>query len=231
MATSERPPVVLVHGWGGNFKDTWQKPGIDALLEDVGRTVVGIDLLGHGDQLKPHEPEQYSLLPEWLLQHLPTEHEKVDAVGFSLGALTILRALILEPTRFNRVILAGIGDGVFVPSVPGANSRIIDALQGNASDDDTLAQTFAHYGNQGSNDIDALIAIMKRPPSAPLTSSDLENIENEVLVVIGEKDFTFPASQLASSFPNGRLVVLKNTDHFSTTDSFSFIDQILDFMA
>jgi pimeloyl-ACP methyl ester carboxylesterase len=52
-----------------------------------------------------------------------------------------------------------------------------------------------------------------------------------VLVVIGDKDFTFPAEKLASAFPNGRLVVLKNTDHFATPDSFSFIDQILDFFA
>jgi pimeloyl-ACP methyl ester carboxylesterase len=72
---------------------------------------------------------------------------------------------------------------------------------------------------------------MKRPPSEPIDPAVLSEITNEVLVVIGDKDFTFPAEKLASSFPNGRLVVLKNTDHFSTPDSFSFIDHILDFFA
>jgi pimeloyl-ACP methyl ester carboxylesterase len=56
-------------------------------------------------------------------------------------------------------------------------------------------------------------------------------LNHEVLVVIGDKDFTFPAQRLASAFTNGKLAVLKNTDHFATTESFSFIDELLDFLA
>ncbi|MEN9552461.1 MAG: hypothetical protein RLY24_56, partial [Actinomycetota bacterium] len=63
MAPSENVPVLLLHGWAGSFRDTWQKPGIDALLEDIGRSVIGLDLLGHGSQEKPHDPEAYSRLP------------------------------------------------------------------------------------------------------------------------------------------------------------------------
>lgn len=231
MAASERNPVVLIHGWGGSFKDTWQKPGIDALLEDIGRSVIGFNLLGHGEREKPHEPEAYDQLPEWLLENLPQEHPVVDVVGFSLGALTTLRALIAQPERFGRVIFAGIGDGVFEPSQPEGNKRIVDALEGRASEDDTFAQTFAHYGQSGSNDVLALTAIMKRTPSEPLAESQLSSIANEVLVVIGDKDFAGPSERLANAFPNGRLVVLKNTDHFATTDSFLFIDEILEFMS
>ena len=231
MSSSENNPVVLVHGWAGNFRDTWQKPGIDALLGDIGRSVVPFNLLGHADQPKPTDPMAYADLPQWFLENLPSETPIVDAVGFSLGALTILRALIAAPQRFGKVILAGIGDGVFVKSAPDANKRIIDALEGNAPEDDELGRMFAHYGNQPGNDLAALTAIMKRPPSEPLNAEDLAVIPNEVLVVIGDKDFTFPAEKLASAFPNGRLVVLKNTDHFATPESFSFIDQILDFFA
>lgn len=231
MASSERNPVVLIHGWGGSFHDTWQKPGIDALLEDIGRTVVGFNLLGHGERDKPHDPEAYENLHEWLLQNLPTEYLQVDVVGFSLGALTTLRALIAEPARFGRVIFAGIGDGVFQQSPPEGNKRIVDALEGRAPEDDTFAQTFAHYGQSGHNDLSALTAIMKRRPSEPLDPAQLGAIPNEVLVVIGDKDFAGPSQRLADAFPHGRLVVLKNTDHFATTDSFAFIDEILDFMA
>lgn len=231
MSSSENNPVVLVHGWAGNFRDTWQKPGIDALLEDIGRTVVPFNLLGHADQEKPTDPAAYAELPQWFLDHLPTESPVIDTVGFSLGALTILRALIAAPHRFGKVILAGIGDGVFQKSEPNANKRIIDALEGNAPEDDELGRMFAHYGNQPGNDLLALTAIMKRPPSEPIDASILAGISNEVLVVIGDKDFTFPAEKLATAFPNGRLAVLKNTDHFSTPESFSFIDQILDFFA
>jgi pimeloyl-ACP methyl ester carboxylesterase len=231
MAASENIPVVLVHGWAGSFRDTWQKPGIDALLEDIGRSVVGITLLGHGDQDKPHDPDAYADLPQWFLNELPHDAPVVDAVGFSLGALTILRAFIAEPHRFRRVVLAGIGDGVFQKSDPNGNKRIIDALEGRAPEDDTFARMFAHYGNQPGNDITALAAIMKRPPAEPVRADDLASLDNDVLVVLGDADFTAPAEQLAKAFPNGRLVVLKNTDHFATPESFAFIDALLDFLA
>lgn len=231
MAPSENVPVLLVHGWAGNFRDTWQKPGIDALLEDIDRTVVGQDLLGHGTQEKPHDPEAYAQLPEWLLNQLDASQPVFDAVGFSLGALTLLRALVLQPHRFRRVVLAGIGNGVFDPPQPQGNQRIIDALEGRAPEDDTFARMFSSYGHQPGNDLAALTAIMKRPPSPPVTEAELGGLDHHVLVVIGDKDFTYPADRLASAFQNGSLAVLKNTDHFATTESFSFIDELLEFLA
>ena len=231
MAPSENVPVLLLHGWAGSFRDTWQKPGIDALLEDIGRTVLGLDLLGHGSQDKPHEPEAYSRLPEWLLENIDTAYPVVDAVGFSLGALTLLRALVLQPHRFRRVVLAGIGDGVFEKQATNANQRIVDALEGRAPEDDTFARMFSQYGHQAGNDLLALTAIMKRPPSEAVDEKQLQSLDHEVLVVIGDKDFTFPSQKLASAFSNGRLATLKNTDHFATTESFAFIDELLEFLA
>ena len=230
MASTENVPVVLVHGWGGSFRDTWQKPGINALLEDIGRIPIGLDLLGHGEQDKPHDPDAYTELPSWLLAHLP-DNPVVDAVGFSLGALTILRALVAAPQRFGKVVLAGIGDGVFTKSSPDAHKRIVDALEGRAPEDDTFARMFAHYGNTPGNDLLALTAIMKRPASEPVTEDQLSAITNEILIVIGDADFAGPATRLAAAFPNAKLTVLRNTDHFATPESFSFIDAILEFLA
>ena len=229
MASSENIPVVLVHGWAGSFRETWQAPGIDALLADIGREVVGFDLLGHGDRDKPHEPDAYADLPEWFMENLPAEHPVVDVAAFSLGALTALRALVARPDRFGRVLLAGIGDGVFVPSDGSSNRRIVDALEGRAPDDDTFAAAFAQYAKSPDKDLLALTAIMKRPPAEPLTETELSAVTNEVCVVIGEKDFAAPASKLAAAFPNGRLVVLPRVDHFATPESFPFIDALLDF--
>jgi pimeloyl-ACP methyl ester carboxylesterase len=72
---------------------------------------------------------------------------------------------------------------------------------------------------------------MKRPPSRVLNPDDLSDIDQRVLIVIGDKDFASPADRLASAFPNGSLTILKNTDHFATTESFSFIDTLLEFLA
>ncbi|HEX6657782.1 MAG TPA: alpha/beta fold hydrolase, partial [Ilumatobacter sp.] len=105
------PPVVLVHGWGGSFATTWRRSGFTDLLADAGREVIGVDLLGHGTAPKPHDPEAYSDLTERVIAALPDR--PVDAIGFSLGAHTLLRTAIADPGRFRRLVLAGIGRNVF----------------------------------------------------------------------------------------------------------------------
>ena len=110
-------------------------------------------------------------------------------------------------------------------------TKIIDALEGRAPEDDTFARMFAHYGNSPGNDLLALTAIMKRPPSEPVSEDQLSKVTNEILIVIGDSDFAGPATRLAAAFPNAKLTVLKNTDHFATPEAFSFIDAILDFLA
>jgi len=230
MSDPENVPVVLLHGWAGSFRETWQSTGMDALLEDGGRSVIGVDLLGHGEAEKPHDPASYAHLDRWLLDRLAGEAPVVDAVGFSLGAMTVLGALVAEPSRFGRVVLAGIGNGMLEERDADESKKIVAALEGTGDPSDTSAQVFANYANAPGKDKEALTAIMKRPRSAPVDAGALATIQNEVLVVIGDKDFTFPADKLASAFPNGRLVVLKNTDHFATPESFSFIDAVLEFL-
>lgn len=230
MTNSANIPVVLIHGWAGSFRETWQKPGIDALLHDIGRTVVGIDLLGHGDAEKPHDPQAYAELDQWLLDQLPSDTQ-VDVVAFSLGALTTLRALSRAPERFRRVILAGIGDGVFFEPDPQRTDRIVAGMEGRADESDTFAALFRQYGHARGNDQGALIAVLKRPRQEPHTKEELGQITNQVTIVIGDKDFAGPATQLAEAFPNGKLVILRNTDHFATPESFSFIDTVLEVMA
>ncbi|MFM8625557.1 MAG: alpha/beta fold hydrolase [Actinomycetota bacterium] len=229
MSTSGGAPVVLLHGWAGSFRETWQSTGVDALLADAGREVIGVDLLGHGDADKPHDPEAYADLPGWLLGRLSGAPSVVDAAGFSLGALTLLGALIAEPDRFDRVLLSGIGDGVFGARDDDRHSRIVAALEGRADDSETGALVFANYANAPGKDKAALTAIMKRPASPPIDPASLSAITNPVRVVIGEKDFAAPAERLAGALPNGDLVVLRNTDHFATPESFSFIDALLEF--
>lgn len=238
-------PVVLLHGWGGSFAETWHEPGIDALITDLGRRVVGVDLLGHGEAPKPHEPEAYADLSGWLLERLDAVAPVVDVVAFSLGAMTALGALARRPERFGRVVLAGIGDGTFQPRNEDQHRRILAALEstesrhaaGGADDTageetvDTIGLLFAQYAHRPGNDPVALAAIMRRPEPPTLSPSDLAGIGNQVLVVIGDRDFAAPAAGLAGAFANGRLVTLRNTDHFATPGSFPFIDAVLDFLS
>ena len=220
------PPVVLVHGWGGSFESTWQSNGFAELLRDAGRTVIGVDLLGHGTAAKPHEPEAYDDLSAGVLDSLPTE--SVDAIGFSLGAITLLQVAMGHPHRFNRLVLAGIGASLFDPD-ESRTRRIVAALEGHGDPDDNLARMFVQYANQSGNDVVALTNVMKRSRRRFLPEM-LATVTCPTLVVLGDRDFAGPADPLVEALPNATLRTLPNVDHFATPEAFGFIDATLEFL-
>jgi pimeloyl-ACP methyl ester carboxylesterase len=224
--------VILVHGWGGSFEATWQRSGFTALLEDGGKSVIGVDLLGHGTAPRPHDPDDYADLTERIAAALPDE--PVAAIGFSLGAITLLRLAVDQPHRFERLVLAGIGTNVLDRDGSGTQ-LIVDGLQAliDGADPATLDQSarlFAQYAQQPGNDMRALLAVMQRPAGPVIDEDAIAKVACPVLIVIGAEDFAFPADELASKFPDGRCVVLPKTDHFATTESFGFFDAALDFV-
>jgi pimeloyl-ACP methyl ester carboxylesterase len=227
MTAADATPVVLVHGWGGSFAATWRRSGFTELLADAGRPVIGVDLLGHGEAPKPHDPAAYADLTERIADVLPAE--PVDAVGFSLGALTLLRLAVRRPSAFRRLVVAGIGRNAFERD-DAVRERILAALDGVADPEDNLARLFAQYAGQPGNDRVALAAVMRRTDGAALTSDELAAVTAPVLVVIGDRDFAGPADQLVEALPDARLVVLRNVDHFATPESFGFIDATLEFL-
>jgi pimeloyl-ACP methyl ester carboxylesterase len=232
MTSPLAPPVVLVHGWGGSFESTWQRSGFTALLEDAGLDVVGVDLLGHGTAPKPHDPSAYADLTSRIAEALPDA--PVDAVGFSLGAMTLLRLAIDQPHRFNRIVLAGVGANIFERDESGTRAIVAGletvAAGGDPSTLDNTVRLFTQYANQPGNDISALTAVMKRPPAAPITPEACAAVTCPVLVVVGDRDFVHPGDGLAAAFPNGRCETLRNVDHFATPEAFGFFDAALEFL-
>jgi pimeloyl-ACP methyl ester carboxylesterase len=220
-------PVMLVHGWGGSFATTWQSSGFTELLRDAGREVIGIDLLGHGTAPKPHEPEAYGDMTERVIEALPDG--QVDAIGFSLGAITLLRVACRQPDRFRKLVLAGIGKTLFEYDQE-RTDRIVAGLEGRAPADDNLARLFAQYGNQPGNDLVALTAVMKRARDQAFTPELVAGATCPTLIVIGDQDFAGPGDPLAAALPHGLLKVLRNVDHFATPESFGFIDAALEFI-
>ena len=200
--------------------------------EDGGKQVIGVDLLGHGDAPKPHEPEAYADMTERIVDALPPE--PIAAIGFSLGALTLLRTAIRHPERFERLVLAGIGRNVFDRDHSGSTA-IADGLRAliDGADPASLDQTarlFAQYAQQPGNDLEALLAVMERPAGFEIDTAGLAAVTCPVLVVVGENDFVHPGDELAAAFPDGRLITLPRTDHFATTESFGFFDAALEFV-
>lgn len=225
------PPIFMVHGWAGSHFETWQKPGIEQLLIDQGRNVVGIDLLGHGTSAKPHDPLEYHDLSKPIRNQLLKFPTPVDAVGFSLGAIALLQSASEQPDCFRRLMLVGVGNGLLEPHDEAETARIVGGIDGSAPTNDVVARQFGAYARSGANDPLALRAVLLRPRAPQFSVAELQAITADVNLVVGDKDFVRPVEKLAQAFENCKTTNLKNCDHFATPENFGFIDALLDFFA
>ena len=217
-------PVVLVHGFGTSFELTWVHNGWVDLLADEGREVIGVDLLGHGRAPKPTDPEAYDDLGVRVRDALPDE--PVDAIGFSLGAKTLLQVAAADPSRFRSLIVAGVGSNLFQRS---DHSAVVEAVRTGDDGGDPALRYFAGLADLPGNDREALAACMSNGGGG-VTPEQLAAITCPVLVVLGDQDFTGPASPLVDALPDATYVELARTDHAKTPKSFAFIDAALEFL-
>jgi len=217
-------PVVLVHGFGTSFELTWVHNGWVDLLADEGREVIGVDLLGHGRAPKPTDPEAYDDLGVRVRDALPDE--PVDAIGFSLGAKTLLQVAAADPSRFRSLIVAGVGSNLFQRS---DHSAVVEAVRTGDDGGNPALRYFAGLADLAGNDREALAACMSNGGGG-VTPEQLAAITCPVLVVLGDQDFTGPASPLVDALPDATYVELARTDHAKTPKSFAFIDAALEFL-
>jgi pimeloyl-ACP methyl ester carboxylesterase len=235
LGTVRSEPVLLVHGFASSFALNWERNGWVDLLRDVGREVIAVDLLGHGNAPKPHDPLAYQHLEQRVLEALPPTGV-VDAVGFSLGAVTLLRAVIKAPERFGKIVVAGIGEANMRESDPEPVARAIELGLDAVADDDgadthasRMARAFAQFAANGSNDPLALAACLRRPAHR-LEAHELALIPCETLVVLGDKDFVSPADPIVAGIDRSTFVALRGVDHFGTPQNFGFLDAALAFL-
>lgn len=218
------PPVVLVHGFATSAARTWGDNGWIDLLKDVGRTVIAIDLLGHGEADKPHDPAAYEQLEALVVAQLPDE--PVDAIGFSMGARVLLTIAADQPERFNRIVATGVGANLFRDD---PRDLITNAIRGEGDTDNPAAQYFAGLARQPGNDPEALLACMQSP-RPKLDDGRLAKVTCPVLVIIGDRDFAGPGEPLVDALPNATLLTLPGLDHFATPKDFRTLDGALDFI-
>lgn len=221
------PPVLLLHGFATSFASTWRHNGWVDLLADSGRAVIGVDLLGHGEAPKPHDPEAYRDLEQRVLDVLPDE--PVDAIGFSMGGRTALYLAATNPERFRRLVVAGVGATLFDRDVE-RGARIRGAILGEFDPDDREAAYFSQLADAPDADRQALAAFLARPDTPRITPELLRTVTMPVLVCLGDRDFAGPGEPLVEALPDGRLKVLRGVDHFATPKDFGFIDAALSFL-
>jgi pimeloyl-ACP methyl ester carboxylesterase len=220
-------PVLLVHGFASSFERNWREPGWVDVLADEGRSVIGVDLLGHGDADKPTDPEAYRNIDAGIVDALPSD-TKVDAIGFSMGGQLLLRVASRMPERFRRIVIGGVGDGIFESRTGDATARAVEEGVP-AEGDDSSAGAFARFA-QAPGNVPAALAACLRRPYEPIVAAQLAALNAPVLLVLGDKDFAGPADRLLAALPDARLASLAGADHFGTPQDFRFIDSAMAFI-
>lgn len=218
-------PVVLVHGFAGSARTTWADAGWLEILADEGREAVAVDLLGHGDADKPHEPEAYGAMAEHLAGVLPDG--PIDAIGFSLGAATLLQVAVADPSRFRRLVIVGIGDDLFAPPDAEPVAALIE--QGGDLPESAFIRHLVDIANSPGMDKEAFVACLRRPRT-PLDEEQLARVTLPILLVLGDRDHVAPADRLLAALPDGRLQVLRGVDHSRTPSAMGFLDAALRFV-
>jgi pimeloyl-ACP methyl ester carboxylesterase len=108
-------PVILLHGFIFSIGPAWIAGGLFDALSQTNR-VVALDLRGHGQSGKPHDPKRYGLeMIHDVLRLMDYLHfDKVHLVGYSLGGILACKCLEVAAQRPSRWCSAA-PDG-FVPA-------------------------------------------------------------------------------------------------------------------
>ena len=219
----EGPCVLLVHGFGSSRGQNWKTTGWYSTLMEAGFSLLAMDCRGHGESDKPHDPAAYGhqrMAEDARLVMDAAGRERAFVCGYSMGGFIGLRFTASFPGRVAKLALAGVGAHyLHGPRIADPKSRdlLAEALE---MDDpsgltDQRAIMFRAFAEQTGKDRFALAACM-RAMSPRLPAETLAQIEQEVLVVCGEKDdISGEPTELAAQFRHGSAVIVPARDHMT----------------
>ncbi len=222
---SDHNSLILLHGFGSSFDHNWRQTGWVDILADFGVTIPAIDLPGHGSSAPLTDPADYTNVDEEVRRALPADG-LIAGVGFSAGAEMLLRLAIVEPERFDRIVLLGLGDNVFESGDPAA---LAASLESSEEPEDVRARLFHRLARSAGNDPKALSAFLRRPRQS-ISEVELSRLHCPILIVLGDRDWVGPADRLTAALPSASLVTLAGVDHFATPSDFGTIDAAVKFL-
>ena len=207
--TAADPPVLLLHGFATSSARTWGETGWIDLLQDAGRRCCAIDLLGHGEAPKPHDPAAYDRLEDLVLEataRRARRRRRLLARGPHAAGAGVGPPRPIQPDRGGR------RRGQPLP--PRRELRRCSPTPWRttaAAPAEAMARRWPQYfrgqADEPGNDRVALAACLRRPTPRRDHRRRPGRIVCPVLVVIGDRDFAGPADPLVERLPDARMVV------------------------
>jgi pimeloyl-ACP methyl ester carboxylesterase len=256
IGQGDKPPVVFIHGLGGNWQN-WLE-NIPRLAQD--RRVVALDLPGFGESQLPRDDISISGYGEVVVEFARAIgiDQPADVIGNSMGGFIAAEIGVNQPDFARRIVLCSAA-GISITNLkrrPVLTAARITAAVTNV----VLARPEAMARRPGLRH--AALAYVFRHPSriAPdlayqvmmgtgkrgfldaldaLTDYDfrdrLDDVKAPVLLVWGEDDNLVPvadAGEFERLIPNARKVIFDDTGHVPMLERpESFNDVVVDFFA
>ncbi len=178
----------MLHGFLANSRFNWIDPGIADQIAGAGFQAIMLDHRGHGRSAAPDEPSAYP--PDVLardgmafIEHLALSD--YDLVGYSLGARTAVRMLVLG-ARPRRCVLGGMGDGAII----GSAARVAffeDAIgKGESGAFPQAAKVIATMMKRTHVKPEVMLKVLRAQVQTPAEA--LTGVKTPILVVSGAED-------------------------------------------
>jgi pimeloyl-ACP methyl ester carboxylesterase len=231
LDVGEGAPVVLLHGFAADHFSNWVATGVVDDLVGAGRRVLAPDARGHGSSAKPHDPAAYANDAmirdvQSLIDHVGLE--KVDVVGYSMGAIVAGRLAPREP-RVRSLVLGGVGGEWGGEQRPLDAVPIAEALETEdpSGIDHPVAAAFRRFADSTGADRLALAANSR---SRQGERTDVGAISVPTLILVGDADqLAGPSEALAARIPGATFRTLRG-NHLSAVRDPEFSRSIVAFV-
>lgn len=237
-----RRPVLLLHGFASSSKLNWHDSGWITALTAAGRTVLTVDLPGHGRSAAPADPGAYrpsriradllQLLTDAGVLPLAAEDPRtgVDIIGYSLGSRLAWEFGATAPELVHRMVLGGpaSGDPLAEFDLPAARENLAG---GRAVADESTAELLRMAALVPGNDVPALLTMVEAVKEEPFVPADAVPAM-PLLLVAGDRDtLAAGAPELAALSGQAELLLLPARTHANAVTSRAFKQAALRFLA